>query len=65
MKMKKGIVYGIIAAAVVVAAVSMVFAVMAFVNTPGTTAIDSPPEPDQVRAVEHAMGTTEITGTPQ
>lgn len=62
--MKKVVVYGIIAAAVVVSAVSIAFAVMAM-NIPATTTISTPADSDKIRIIEHDMGTTEIRETPE
>lgn len=63
--MQKAVVYGIIAAAVVVSAISIAFALMAFTGISGTTVVSSSPESDEVRTFKHQMGKTEITEIPK
>jgi hypothetical protein len=50
--MQKSILYGIIAAAVVVSAISIAFAIMALSNNPATTAVNTPIDSAEPRITE-------------
>lgn len=65
--MQKAALYGIIAAAVVAAGVGIAFAVMNSSNagTSSQLASEQMSDNDNVRVIEHDLGETEITGTPQ
>jgi ferric hydroxamate transport system substrate-binding protein len=63
--MQKAVLYGIIAAVVVAASVGVAFAAMSMNNAAEPAVANQQPTDDNdVRVIKHAMGETEITGTP-
>src|SRR5687768_3607948 len=65
--MQKAAIYGIIAAVVAAAGIGIAFAAMPSMNGNNNNTDASQPASDsaQPRVIKHAMGETEITGTPQ
>jgi ferric hydroxamate transport system substrate-binding protein len=64
--MQKSILYGIVAAVVVAAGVGIAFAAMSMSNPASNfQASQSADSGNEVRVIKHAMGETEITGTPE
>jgi ABC-type Fe3+-hydroxamate transport system substrate-binding protein len=62
--MQKSAVYGIIAAVVVAAGIGIAFAAMSMGNPASNLQLTSDSD-NEVRVIKHAMGETEITGTPK
>lgn len=63
--MQKVALYGIIAAVVVAAGVGIAFAMMPMGNPATNSQLPTSPNSDEVRVIKHAMGETEIIGTPE
>jgi ABC-type Fe3+-hydroxamate transport system substrate-binding protein len=61
--MQRAVIYGIVAAIVVAAGVSVAFATMSMNGN--NTATDTASSSDNVRMIKHAMGETEIAGIPK